>query len=170
MSEKEDYEDLYIELSEDEQQKPTEPEKNKRKYTMSDKAKEKRIENLRIGRERRQQMLQRKRQDEARLAQMEQEVDEDEYSEYSSDDDVPPPAPASRSKARQMDIPKYKRKGLKNKLVEDKLSKMEMMMEALFKKNKAKRNVIHKTVIVPNTVPQPSQQKEQAKKVLLDIF
>lgn len=162
----EEYQDIQLLLSEDDE--PTQkPVKAKGKYTLSDKAKASRIENLRKGREKRHQlMLQRKTG---------QVIDQEDYTDESSDDGSPPapPTPQRRTKAYYPPAapqPKQKQSNVQ-------MQRLEEMMAQLLKQ-KTKKRMTHKTVIVPQQQLQqqpverkaPHPQQEMAKKKIFDLF
>jgi len=140
--------------------------KPKKKYTMSDKAKQTRLENLKKGREKRQAMLAKK----LKLKHQERVVDEYSDDEYS--DDHQPPYERPRLKY------KTGRGKPREPSVQGQLNELRDMMMQLTQQNQPKKRVVHKTVIVPPQQPEekvaplppPNPQVEQSRKKLWDLF
>ncbi len=169
-----DYHDIQLQLSEDDE--PTQSKKApKKKYTMSDKAKATRIENLRLGREKRNAQIKQEKQG--------QVVDESDYTESESDNDIPFVPPVLQRTKAHRSLPKYviqesprKAPKVNKKEVElqQNVKRLENMVEKLIKQ-KSKRRVTQKTVIVPPQQAAPVERKvnpqqEKSKDFLLNLF
>jgi hypothetical protein len=165
-----EYQDILLQFSDDEEKPTTKPQK-KGKYTMSEKAKLTRSENLRKGREKRQAMLKEK------LKMQKHEKEVDSYSESDSEESdyrsKKRPHKPKVGKARR-DVSPVKHNKKEEYLLK-KLQQMENQMEQLTKKTK---RTVHKTVIVPpvQQQQQPIQQappidpnREMIKKKIFDL-
>ena len=162
---------------------PQQPAKPKRKYTVSEKAKETRKANLAKGREKRLQQLAAKKQPvpKKQMKVCEDYADEytDEYTDEYEDEYEPMPPTRSKQRAptrerghapvrqqaqRPVKEPKLTRAEMK---MQDKLDRMEDLMMKLAKGGK--RLSGHKTVIVnpaPTYQQQPSENKVKSKEEL----
>lgn len=160
-----EYQDIRLQLSDSDE--PVEQVKPKKKYTLSEKAKSTRIENLRLGREKRNAQLQKLKQEVV--------IDESDYSETESEDEYIPVKKTSRSHASKP-VKHAKTKPQKQPLsrkemeLQLKVQKLEGAVNDLMKQKKKKR-ITHKTVIVPNQQHgEANPKKEIAKQFVLSLF
>jgi len=181
MAEQDDFDELSFSLSDAEPSIPQQAAKPKKKYTMSEKAKQSRAANLAKGREMRLQKLAAKKQPvpKKQMKVYEDYADEytDEYTDEYEDEyePMPPPRPKQRApprerghapvrqqaqrRERQVREPKLTKAEMK---MQDQLDRMQDLMVKLAKGGK--RPSGHKTVIV-NPAPTYQQQPPSENKV-----
>ena len=184
------YDDFTLELSDLEEEPVVEKKPARKKYTVSEKAKQAKADNLKKGREKRLAQLAQKKQYE-QVQKKTLEYDDDEYTDESdySDEYEPEPvrrapparkAPAQRGASRREPRerePAPRRMTKQEMKMQDKMERMENLLMKLADARKPKKRTVHtKTIIMPQApaaAPEPKKanpQQEKAKKYVLDIF